>query len=924
MVRKQSFFVVITITILLKLLCLPSRAAISPDGGKVATWGGVTRLSTENRILFDKKIGIDVDNLFSWYIHRPYSTNEMEYSSWLSRQYTRNGIEVGVVIHAAERTGQLGEYLQEHPDRYQWMYAWQQATAEGDLLSISLPDNADMSKGLEYWRIKDVTGLLDKGINFNLLKETRELPLSQWYIKDGRLFLKSKPGHKYIAYIPCREKHGLVSILPFDSQRYGSERFGRFLKSFADGGGACSYVWAEELASMGNYAGNTTWPDCSPSMQKLFKEKTGSDFDPERVQLDPLQWRLWTNFKAGIVAEAARILFGLYQQHGIKGSYYIGDCTYSGSADSLGAAGLNYMWVNTSQQWVNTFWGGWEDKPGYGQPVWVRNTTDYINKDWKASIFRGAVNQSLPDFLWMGLTGTGGAPGPAQVKWMHDINWRYKFVYDLLKAYRQDFIATGYIPSLGPNFYMPSLTSLFTENGYLWDTPIKWKHLDLADLAQGRIPADCDLLLLPSEPFMSGLIDDKAVRKIRSWVEKGHSLLALRAASYTDIYGRDRGYAPLREITGIDYANAKPVAAGKTEAIKTSEHWITSSLPGQVTVSENAGRYLLNPSAHWFRGGRQIDMIYALLPAWGEYPGRGSKVYGDDVSVIYRKGNNPFVAVRTLGRGRVAYLAQEYGLGNDFGHHLLKRTSFWLTGAEKSLALENSDYNLDASLHYSKSGDEFLVAAYNPTKNMVESKLRLISDKVNPQKEYVVLSMNLEQLSNSRFIRAADGGVVWNGQELRQSGYSVSLFPSDLSLQIICRYDRKPIMLKHSYINPDRKIAAYSSLKVQFEEWVESVQDIGTMHELDLRLLDIPPYQVPLYYLQKDKEKRKPGEEPWEVVQLGNEGIDIYISKRENLVLRFMGNTALEFMGGTIRNYLPFWHADYDEKNDLLKVYIGR
>lgn len=918
LMNRVTIFVLFLMFAIIRL-----HAGISENEGIIASFGGVNCTTEENNIEFYRKLGFDSAHLKNWNTYDKVLTpDELNTFRQRFQLYKEQKLGISGVIETIEREGKKnGEYFKKHPDRYQWLYTWLEINSDGLSASAKLPANADKSKGLQYWKVKDVTGLQNPGIDFDVLKKNREVPASDWHLEEDTIYIRSQPGRKYIAFIPC--KYDIVSLLPLESQKYVCENLDKYLAQFQD----CqySYFWAEAVASMGNYCGSTTWPDCSPPMQELFKQKTGLDFDPELVQLDPLYWEKWTRFKADVVAESIKMIFDIYHKYKIKGSYYIGDCTFGGSCESLGKSGLDYIWVNqggSEHYWISTFWGNWENKPAYGQSAWPRNfsLSEYASSR-RQKFFRGVTNQTIPDALFWGLTSSMGCPDAAIVKYIHDNNWRYKFVYKLLKKYKQDFIATGYIPTLGTSYYMPALTSLFTKEGYLWDTPIKWKHMSLTDLAKGKIPEDCDLLLIPSEPFMSGMIDNIAAAQIKKWVEAGHALLVLRAASSLDIYGKSRGYAPLREITGIDYNQAKSSSSSKNY-IRTAENWITEGMPNDISVKIVSGRYPLNASAQYFKGGKQAALFSLLLPSWAACPPDRAVISQDNVNVLYKSGQSPLTAIRELGKGRVAYVAQEYNLGKEFGHKLFRKIAYWLCNSEKNFPIETDNYNVETALYY--NDNEILMTIFNPTDTKQKAIIFPVSPQIDNNQDYAIMSINIENPADSEVLLTGKK-MTWKGSDLKKNGHQLEIEPDELKILKISRANKQPIFSEHCFLDTEKNISAFSSHKIIFAEYQERKEE-GNMHQIDLldlkiELQDQPPYKLTLAY--KKKGKASAIKEAPQVLDFGPETIKIHVSEKQAVVLRYEENSAVEFINGEIFTYLPMWKASYNKDKQELLIQIG-
>ena|GEM_PF-3234885 len=849
------------------------------------------------------------------------------------QEYGREGLKLHAVGIATEGAlkGRSLEYLKKYPDRRQWYYKWFRVKAEGSSVSIPLPEDIVKGEDYQYWFIKDTTDIFlpDGRILYEELHKKRRLPFrEQWSIRDGKIVIKSSPGQYYTAYLPCQS--GIPALLPTDYSEYVAHKLNLFLQTYRE----ISYVTWEAIASMHCYLGDT-WADCSPVMQKLYRKKTGFEFDPELVELDPFYWAHWIKIKADVVAQAISVISKVIHKNNAGHDYYIGDFTQGGSPETLGRVGVdnqliwtnswNGKWEGGGNQipdwgwefiWNKAFLGNWEKKPGYSHLYWVynRDDRDAMLRWWWHLTLRGAINDSLPNKLWWGINTVQHKPKPHQLRAIREINLQYKFLYGLLKNFKPSYAATGYIPSLGTGYYSPSIFGLFTREGYLWDTPIKWKHLDLADLAQGRIPADCDLLLLPSEPFMSGLIDDKAVRKIRSWVEKGHSLLALRAASYTDIYGRDRGYAPLREITGVDYAKpAKhrllsfnkteagllhPIARSlsKRENIYNDRKWLVQF---QNLKYEWWDRYYMPHPTAWFAGGQMSrEMIRQLLPPWEEYSEAGAKPYRNLCKILCQDGETPLLSTRELGKGRVAYLGREYNLEYDFGHSLLAGIARWLTRSEEQI--KTDDYHPDIALRSCKN--DLLVLEYNPSQSETVTPVIRIPVTNFKNNRYVVLNFNLVEPLASRFLlKDAEDRYLWQKKDFA-NGYKVFLNSWQLGLQLIRPYYGLPLLFEHALLDPEMDIEAFSSLDVKFTNVERPARN---RLRLSMELIDPLPPSLKLDY--------EPGH-----VEFPRGRIEVRIGKAQALSIGSENKLVAKFEKGKLNVLDKRWRGGHNPAKGII------
>ncbi|MDD2710740.1 MAG: hypothetical protein PHV34_22395 [Verrucomicrobiae bacterium] len=918
---KKTSNIVIIFSLFILTIFHPLQAAFSPDGGRVSSFGGLCFSTIEDAICYAKKTGFDDIGVVNWNVYDPpLAAREKRIFETNALKCKQAGIMISKVVETVERGAKIGEFFKINPDHYQWLYVWLEINSTNGIASASLPKDYDQSKGLKYWRIKEIPDAIDLNKDVENAKQLRDLPSSQWSIRDDKIHIQGTSSQKYLALVPC--KINMVGLVPYESQRYAADQLDKYLSSFKNS--PQFYFWAEAVASMGNYCGNTTWPDCSPEMQALFKKQTGDDFDPLLTQIDPIRWQKWTAFKADVVAQALKMIFDVYHKHGVKGSYYIGDCTYSGSCDSLGKAGLDYFHVNSNLPWINTFWGSWEDTPGYIQPAWP--AADY-QEDGKEDgrpnsprlLFRGVTNQTLPDVYLWGLTRCVGAPNVLLTTRMHDFNWRYKWIYSLLKQFRPDCIATAYLPSLGPSYYMPDLASFFGNAGYLWDAPIKWKHLDSLRLSKGEIPDDCDLLVLPSEPWMSGAIDERAAAKLENWVRSGHALLVLRAATTVDLFGKNRFRSLVRGITGVDYSCDNQPAESQINRMDAS-NWMTKDLPSLVDLSAVKGGYTLSPSTTWFKGGRQWGMICSLLTPWKNFSGTGSKTFNHDAICLYQYQNSksPFLAIRELGNGRVAYVAQEFGMPVAFGRQLLQRLMHWLCRSEGKLAFSLNNYEVEASI--SRAESSMMICMFNPTSKDQEAGIHL-NTPFEKNKTFATIQINTKNPADSRVLLNKDR-ILWNGEDLVRQDFKCSLAPSDFSFFYLAPCDGKPSLFQNSFIYPNRNIWGFCSTKLRFSEWDEKDQDVGSTIEIRLFLQDQPPFKVPLYYLLHNKKERMKNRDPWKFIEFPPEEIKFHLPSNQHLILKDGNEVMVECQSGQVSSYSPHWKGSYDAGRQMFSVAI--
>jgi hypothetical protein len=77
-----------------------------------------------------------------------------------------------------------------------------------------------------------------------------------------------------------------------------------------------------------------------------------------------------------------------------------------------------------------------------------------------------------------------------------------------------------------------------------------------------------------------------------------------------------------------------------------------------------------------------------------------------------------------------------------------------------------------------------------------------------------------------------------------------------------------------------------------------------------------------LYYLQKNKSEQNAVSAPWQIVKFGPERIKLHLAQGQNLILRYEGAVALEFIRGEIYSNLEGWNAEYDEDLKILSIEI--
>ncbi|MDD2710738.1 MAG: hypothetical protein PHV34_22385 [Verrucomicrobiae bacterium] len=353
----------------------------------------------------------------------------------------------------------------------------------------------------------------------------------------------------------------------------------------------------------------------------------------------------------------------------------------------------------------------------------------------------------------------------------------------------------------------------------------------MAALAQGNIPKDCDLLLIPSEPFMSGLIDAQAAKAIENWVNAGHALLVFRAATCADIYGEERGHSTLRKLTGIDYVKSdcpKEMAYQKT--LRGQVHPVSRELPETIDRNQFIDdswlvqfthlkydrwqQYYATHPAEWFLGTQMSrSMIRRLLPAWKTFPENGARVFDGATEVLYQCADTPLVAVKSCGKGRIAYLAREFNLSQSFGHLLLSNICFWLAGASKKVVADNS--SLDVSLRKSKDG-KMVCLQYNPTAIQQQSAICVQPDALEDKSEYLLCQMPFDATEKSRHVPPpAPERFTWKKDELC-AGYKADCCPRDLSMQYIIPYCGVPLLFSHYFCDPSTRIEGACSLGVTF------------------------------------------------------------------------------------------------------------
>jgi hypothetical protein len=413
---------------------------------------------------------------------------------------------------------------------------------------------------------------------------------------------------------------------------------------------------------------------------------------------------------------------------------------------------------------------------------------------------------------------------------------------------------------------------MFTRQGYLWDVPIKWKHIDLKDLSQGKIPADCDLLLLPSESFMSGTIDSKCVEKIKEWVKKGHSLWVLRAAGYADIYGKDKKFTSLREITGIDYKKkdaANDLSKSVVKTAKGRSHEITSGLPEKSFLDIDRkwlvefshckydwwNSYYPTHPTEWFLGTQPSKyMIKQLLPSYYEYNGSGAVDFDNSCEILLKQGDAPFLAVKEFGKGKVAYLGREYNLSSDFGHMLLSKTAYWLMGKKANIECDN--YNIDIALR--KAADaSFLILEYNPLEKQ-SAKGNIKIRNLDPQSKYIILNEKFPEFPG--FLKSSKNKSIWTASEIEKKGYNIDLDSWQLGIQHLVPYKTKHLVFEHAFIDPSEgiegsvssfvKIKSFSKLskgQYRLELISEEKSPLLVLPQNELRVSIAPEYSFSIY-----------------------------------------------------------------------------
>lgn len=933
---------------LLIAVMLAGQASLpgADDYGKTGIWDGPfpvgKTIKADKRIECMRKLGTDDIKVSNWDIWESMPSGkkaDVMREEW--QKYKDAGLQLHMVGIASEGAVKPGEYLKGHPTQLQWFYKWITAKAQGNKLTLELPKDVVANAAAPYFFIKDTTKLFlqDGKIDYDALKSDRTLKASDWQITGKKLIINSKPGDTYTAYVPCESPQ--VSLLPLDSQKAVVEKLDKFLEKFK----GIDFITWEAVASMACYKGDT-WADCNPTMQEEFQKTSGLKFDPELVELDPVYWEKWTNFKTDTVAKAIEIISKTLHKYNVKHDYYIGDFTYSGSYDSLGKAGLDYIlgWSSTwngkwegggtpvpdwawEYIWSKAFWGSWEKKPAYAHLYWLYNEKrrpngpdnyDSMVKWWWNLTWRGAINNALPDKLWWGINTSQNKPTEEQLKAIHDISAQYKYIYELTKKFKIDWIGNGYIPSLGPNLYTPSVFGLFTRQGYLWDTPVKWKHVDLTELSAGHIPKDCNLLLLPSEPFMSGMIDEKVVGKIKEWVEAGHSLLVLRAATYTDINGKDKAFAPIREITGVDYKKGgteKFILASKTKDGNTNS--LSAGLPEKINISLNekylvqfsqlkydlGGSYYPTHPVEWFLGTQKSRlMIRQLLPDWRDYSELGARTHGNSATILYQVNNSPFLAIKELGKGRVAYLAKEYDLPEETGHELLKGMVYWLLGKNPSIKADN--WNLDVTLRFSET-KELMALEYNPKQDQsIDSKIRISEKALTENTDYIVLNQNPADLLDSEFLKNGSS-LIWQKKDIID-GYKVSTAPWQLRIQFISPSQKGAILFEHAFVYQEQNIEGFSSYNLKFKE-ITKVED--TKFKLVIDAENATGSVLELDYMQKP-------------VSFNPEKLRVKVSPDKQITIYENVRKIASFRGGKLTLLDKQWAGSYDENTKELALIL--
>jgi len=873
-------------------LLSPALAKFSDNNGRnpqVHNWS--LEKKEENAIEFGRATGADAVMRWAGPSVWDFGKKGKEYWDNLFQIYSKEKIQYVPIPCALEMGKHKGGYFSSHPDQYQCSYNWKIIKADkAEVLNVELPKNADLSN-LNYWVVKDTTDVLIPAdvlssvppsrykplspttiynINYEKLKRARKLRYkAEWGIKDEKLWIKGEAGHTYTAFI--LQKLDMISPSFLGSTEYVAQVLDEFFRD---------YKPEISLIAWENLCGFAYQGDFCPNMQKMFKRDTGLEFDPQLVEYDPILWHKWYTFMAKVLADRIKLINEVLHKYDISSGFYYGDGVGGWSPDYLAKyAGASsdyyYGWTSSwaggnweagglpdfdwgwEYYWFMTFWGDWEDKPGSWLTYHPSNINYYsrllsdnyetMTKWYWHILWRGAINQSLPDVLDFA-SGWSFDEQKEQTLAMHDISYQYKYIYNLLKQYTPYKLGNVYIPSLGPSWYAPSIFSLFTRQGFLWDAPFNYKHIDLMDIAKGEIPKDCTILVIPSEPFMSGLIDKKAVRKLEKYVKKGGALLVLRAAASTDIYGKDKGYTPLRELTGVDYKKAKKTRdCIFKRTVEGKNYWITKDLPGNWSEINNRKyvvqyrpgqysyfrKYWLPHAPSYVTSLKNCwNMLYQLLPEWDEYPEEGARIYGRDLQVLYADGDIPMLAVRELGKGRIAYLAKEYDLPRSFGHPLLTKIVYWLVKKE-NIPLTADNDQIDKSFYYNKN-KEVIVTTYNPlppNKKGVYKEVVPLSEDINyeskpitanirldhfPDKErYVVLNLNPINPVNSEFIKN-DKTYSWTGKDLKKDGYQISFQPWDLGLQMIRPYSNA-LLSDHAFLISDKKTKGFSSFEVLFK-----------------------------------------------------------------------------------------------------------